>query len=351
MPSLRGEPPIERKARRFMGEVAIYAHHAMRKAIADAKLSSAQLSTPRTGLIVGSGTGSLSSYLSSIDALRAGGLKKMPPYAVLQTMSSTASASLAAAFSIRGHSYTIASACASSAHAIGHAADLIRMGKQDIVFAGGADEAEWTTAAPFDAMGALSTAYNDTPQRASRPYDAGRDGFVLAGGAGMLVLEALEHAHARGAPIHAELRGYGASSGGEIFAPAAEGAADAMRLALDDAGIERVDYINTHATSTLGDLAELFAIREVFGADLPFISSTKGLSGHSLGAAGAQEAIYSLLMLRDGFIAPCANLDQRDPETAGFALVVETLQRPIKTFLSNSLGFGGTNASLIFSRL
>jgi 3-oxoacyl-[acyl-carrier-protein] synthase-1 len=289
--------------------------------------------------------------LSSIDTLRASGLKKMPPYAVLQTMSSTASASLATAFSIRGYSYTVSSACASSAHAIGHARDLIRMGRQDIVCAGGADEAEWTTAAPFDAMGALSTAYNDTPQKASRPYDAARDGFVLAGGAGMLVLEALEHAQGRGAPILAELCGYGASSGGEIFASAAQGAADAMRLALDDAGTDRVDYVNTHATSTQGDIEELFAIRQVFGAGLPLISSTKGLTGHSLGAAGAQEAIYSLLMLGGGFISPCANLEERDPETAGFPLVVETLQRPINSFLSNSLGFGGTSASLIFRRL
>jgi 3-oxoacyl-[acyl-carrier-protein] synthase-1 len=348
LPSLKGEPPIERKARRFMGETAIYAHHALRKAMADAKLASKQVSSPRTGLIVGSGVGSLSSYVPAIEGLRKGGLKKLPPYTVLQTMSSAVSAALATAFGVRGHSYSMSSACASSAHAIGHAAELIRMGKQDLVLAGGADEAEWTTAGPFDAMGALSTAFNDRPEAASRPYDAARDGFVLAGGAGMLVLESLEHAKARGARVYAELAGYGASSGGDMVTPSSEAAADSMRLALADAGTKSVDYINTHATSTAADVSELAAIRAVLGDKLPPISSTKGLTGHALGASGAHEAIYSLLMMRDGFIAACANLEEPDPAAAGFPLVTKPLKRNISSFLSNSLGFGGTNASLVF---
>jgi len=352
IPDLAEEPPIDRKLRRFMGSVAVYAHHAMRKAIANARLAARDISDPRVGLIVGSGTGSLSQYLPAIDVLRAKGLQKMPPYVVPQSMASTVSACLATAYAIRGYSYSITSACASSAHCIGHAMELIRMGKQDRVFAGGAEEAEWTSAAAFDAMGALSTAYNDTPQTASRPYDAGRDGFVMAAGSGILVLEALEHAEARGARIYGELAGYGASSDGEdMITPAPESVARAMRLALAEAGVEQVDYINTHATSTpVGDVAELAAIGEVFGTRVPPVSSTKGLTGHAVAASGAHEAIYSLLMMEKGFIAPCANLRERDPATAGFPLVTRCEERSIRSVLSNSLGFGGTNASLLFRR-
>jgi 3-oxoacyl-[acyl-carrier-protein] synthase-1 len=352
IPSLEGEPPIERKARRFMGDVAVYAHHALRKAIADAKLSGTHISSPRTGLIVGTGVGSLSSYVLAIDALRAGGMKKLPPYVVPQTMASTASAGLAVAFGIQGTSYSISAACASAAHAIGQAAALIRSGAQDMVFAGGTEEAGWTTAAPFDAMGVLSTGFNDRPQTASRPYDAARDGFVLAAGAGMLVMETLESATARGAPIYAELTGYGASSGGDMVNPSASAGAAAMRGACAQAGLERVDYVNAHAISSQsGDLAELEALRQVFGGRPPPVSSTKGLTGHSLGASGAQEAIYCLLMMRDGFVAACANLENPDKAAKGFPLVTETREQPVTRVMSNSFGFGGTNASLIFSAL
>ncbi len=352
IPDLSAEPPIDRKHRRFMGNVAIYAHHAMRKAIADARLSEREVSDPRVGLIVGSGTGSLSHYLTAIDTLREKGPQKMRPYTVPQTMASTASACLSTAFTIRGHSYSISSACASSAHCIGHAMELIQMGKQDRVFAGGAEEAEWTSAAMFDAMGVLSHGYNDTPQAASRPYDAGRDGFVIAGGAGILVLEALDHARTRGARIYAELSGYGASSdGSDMITPEPEGVARAMRLALAGAGLEQVDYLNTHAISTpIGDIGELSAVRTAFGAQLPLISSTKGLTGHAIGASGAHEAIYSLLMMEHGFLAPCVNLQVPDPATAGFPLITRCQEQNIASFLSNSLGFGGTNASLLFRR-
>jgi 3-oxoacyl-[acyl-carrier-protein] synthase-1 len=352
IPSLDGEPPIERKARRFMGEVAVYAHHALRKAIADAKLSRQQVSTPSTGLIVGAGVGSLSSYVPAIEALRAGGMKKLPPYVVPQTMASTASANLATAFGIQGYSYTISAACASSAHGIGQGAALIRSGRQDIVFAGGAEEAGWTSAAPFDAMGALSTGFNDRPRAASRPYDAARDGFVMAGGAGMLVLEELAHAKARGARVYAEVRGYGASSGGDMVNPAPGAAAAAMRAACADAGLARPDYVNAHAISSpAGDLAELEALRQVFGGELPAVSSTKGLTGHSLGASGAQEAIYCLLMMESGFVAACANLEKPDAGAKGIPLVTRTRDQPVRSALSNSFGFGGTNACLVFTLL
>jgi 3-oxoacyl-[acyl-carrier-protein] synthase-1 len=352
IPSLEGEPPIERKARRFMGEVAVYAHHALRKAVADARLSPKEVSRPSTGLIVGAGVGSLSSYVPAIDALRAGGMKKLPPYVVPQTMASTASANLATSFGIEGCSYTISAACASSAHAIGQGMALIRSGRQDMVFAGGAEEAQWTTAAPFDAMGVLSTGFNDRPKAASRPYDAARDGFVMAGGAGMLVLEKLAHAKARGARIYAEVRGYGASSGGDMVNPAPGAAAAAMRAACADAGLERPDYVNAHAISSpSGDLAELEALREVFGGGLPAVSSTKGLTGHSLGASGAQEAIYCLLMMQRGFVAACANLENPDPALRDFPLIAKTREQAVASAMSNSFGFGGTNASLIFSLL
>jgi 3-oxoacyl-[acyl-carrier-protein] synthase-1 len=335
-----------------MGEVALYAHHALRKAIADAGLSGEHLRHPSTGLIVGSGVGSLSRYVGGIDALRAGGVRKVPPYVVPQVMASTASASLATIYGIRGTSYSIAAACASSAHAIGQGAALIRAGRQQIVLAGGAEEAEWTSAVPFDAMGALSTAYNERPQAASRPYDAGRDGFVMAGGAGLLVLEDLEHARRRGARCYAEVLGYGSSSGEDMLVPTPEAAADAMRAALADAGLPRVDYVNTHAISSEpGDRAELEALRAVFGADLPALSSTKGLTGHSLGAAGAQEAVYSLLMMERGFLAGCANLAQPDAAAAGLPLLAASVERKIGHLMSNSFGFGGNNACLVFGRL
>ena len=352
LPDLAAEPPIERKIRRFMGEVSIYAHHALRKAIADANLPSGQVSDARTGLIVGSGVGSLSRYVEAIDALRTAGMRKLPPYVVPQTMASTASACLATAYRIGGVSYTTSAACASAAHALGQGAELIRSGRQDVVLAGGTEEAAWTSAVMFDAMGALSTGYNDRPEAASRPYDAGRDGFVMAGGAGMLVLEELEHARARGAHCYAELCGYGASSGGDMVALSRPAAAAAMRAALADAGVESVDYVNAHAiSSTDGDTAELEALREVFPGPAPLISSTKGLSGHSLAASGAQEAIYSLLMMAEGFVAGCANLEHPDPAAQGLPLLAAPLERRVERVMSNSFGFGGANACLVFSRL
>jgi 3-oxoacyl-[acyl-carrier-protein] synthase I len=350
LPILHREPAVERKARRFMGEIAIYAHHAMRRAVSHSGLSPAMVESPRTGLIVGSGTGSLSRHAESMETFRDTGIRRVPPYTVFQSMGSTASAILASEFNVRGRSYGIAAACASSAHAIGQAGELIQAGKQDIVFAGGAEEAEWTTAVPFDAMGALSTGFNSTPENASRPFEAQRDGFVLAGGAAVLVLEALDHATARGARIHGELTGYGTSSGGDIAATAAAGAADAMREALAQAGVRTVDYVNAHATSTAGDVAELRAIREALDGPLPPISSTKGLTGHSLGAAGAHEAIYSLLMMQEGFVAACHNLDEPDAGAKGYPLVRSRSEGRLDNVLSNSFGFGGTNAALVFSR-
>jgi 3-oxoacyl-[acyl-carrier-protein] synthase-1 len=350
LPDMSSEPPVERKIRRFMGEPALYAHHAMRKALADARLIPGELSNPRYGLVVGSGSGSMLQFVEAIDAIRTKGLDSASPYAVPQAMGSTVSACLATAYGIRGLSYSISSACATSAHCIGHASDLIRSGKQDLVFAGGAEEARWPSAALFDAMGALSTNYNESPQAASRPYDAGRDGFVIAGGSGIVVLESLEHALARRAHIHAELVGYGAScDGSDMIVPAADGMARAMRSALDEAGLRTVDYINAHGTSTqAGDLIELEAIRKVFGAQMPLISSTKGLSGHAIGASGVHETIYSLLMMRSGFVAACANLDALDPAVQGYPLVTRCEQRLIRTVMSNSLGFGGSNACLLF---
>ena len=350
LPQLAGEPPIDRKLRRFMGEVSLYAYHALRKAIDDARLTAPQLASPRTGLIVGTGVGSLARYVEALDALRAGGMKKLSPYVVPQTMASTASACLAGAYGIGGISYSTSAACASAAHAIGQGADLIRSGRQDVVLAGGAEEAAWTSAVMFDAMGALSTGHNDRPQAASRPYDAARDGFVMAGGAGMLILEEMEHARARGAPCHAELCGYGASSGGDMVTLSPAAAASAMRAALVDAGADSVDYVNAHAISSIeGDRAELEALRAVFPAGAPLISSTKGLSGHSLAASGAQQAIYCLLMMAEGFVAGCANLEQPDAAAAGLPLVTTARAQRIARAMSNSFGFGGTNASLVFA--
>lgn len=340
---------IDRKALRFMGDGAAYAHVAMQDAIADAGLDDAQVRSERTGLFAGSGGGSTQWQVEAADLLRQRGVRKVGPYMVPRTMGSTVSANLATAFGIRGASYSIAAACATSAHCIGAAADLIRAGRQDIMFAGGGEELHWSLSLQFDAMGALSTRHNETPATASRPYDADRDGFVIAGGGGMLVLEDLEHAVARGARIHAELLGYGISSdGADMVAPSGEGAVRCMKMAL--AGLNRpVDYLNTHGTSTpLGDLVELRAVREAFGEALPPISSTKALSGHSLGAASVHEAIYCLLMMQGGFMAGSAHIENLDPEAEGFPILRQTRDAALRTVVSNSFGFGGTNACLVF---
>ena len=343
---------IDRKLKRFMSDAAAYSYVAMRDAIADAGLEASQVSHPRTGLIAGSGGGSSEWQVETADLLRARGVRKVGPYMVPRTMCSTVSATLATAFGILGLSYSISAACATSAHCIGAAADLIRHGAQDIVFAGGGEDLHWSMSVMFDAMGALSTSFNETPATASRPYDANRDGFVIAGGGGMLVLEDYEHAKARGARIHGELIGYGVTSdGADMVAPSGEGAVRCMRMAM--AGIDRpIDYLNTHGTSTpLGDVTELNAVREVFGDAVPPLSSTKALSGHSLGAASVHEAIYSLLMLRDGFIAGSANIETLDPRCEGFPIVRETRDATLDTVMSNSFGFGGTNAALVFARV
>ena len=342
---------IDRKLKRFMSDAAAYSYVALRDAIADAGLDEAQVSDPRTGLIAGSGGGSSRWQVETADILRERGVRKVGPYMVPRTMCSTVSANLATAFKIKGLSYSISAACATSAHCIGAGADLIRHGAQDIVFAGGGEDLDWTMTVMFDAMGALSSARNDEPEKASRPYDAGRDGFVIGSGGGMLVLEDWDHAVARGAHIHAELIGYGVTSdGADMVAPSGEGAVRCMRMALE--GVDRpVDYLNTHGTSTpLGDIVELNAVREVFGDAVPPISSTKALSGHSLGAASVHEAIYSLLMLRDGFVAGSANIDNLDPGAEGFPIVRESRDARLDVVMSNSFGFGGTNAALVFSR-
>ena len=335
-----------------MGDAAAVAHIALRDAIADAGLDEALVSQPRTGLIAGSGGGSAEWQIEAADLLRTRGIRKVGPYMVPRTMCSTVSATLATAFKIKGVSYSISAACATSAHCIGAAADTIRAGRQDIMFAGGGEELHWALTMMFDAMGALSSKRNDDPTHASRPYDADRDGFVIAGGGGMLVLEDYDHAVKRGARIHAELLGYGVTSdGADMVAPSGEGAVRCMRMALE--GVSRpLDYLNTHGTSTpLGDIIELEAIRTALGDTLPPISSTKALSGHSLGAASVHEAIYCLLMLRDGFIAGSANIEVLDPEAAGFPIVWESREARLDVVMSNSFGFGGTNASLVFGRV
>ncbi|HQY49435.1 MAG TPA: beta-ketoacyl-ACP synthase I [Thermomonas sp.] len=342
---------IDRKLKRFMSDAAAYSYVALRDAIAQAGLSEDLVSHPRTGLIAGSGGGSSQWQVETADILRERGVRKVGPYMVPRTMCSTVSANLATAFKIKGLSYSISAACATSAHCIGAAADLIRHGAQDIMFAGGGEDLHWTMTVMFDAMGALSAGRNDEPQKASRPYDAGRDGFVIGSGGGMLVLEEWDHAVARGATILAELIGYGVTSdGADMVAPSGEGAVRCMQMALE--GVNRpVDYLNTHGTSTpLGDIVELKAVREVFGDAVPPISSTKALSGHSLGAASVHEAIYSLLMLRDGFIAGSANIDQLDPGAEGFPIVRESRDAKLDVVMSNSFGFGGTNAALVFAR-
>ena len=350
IPDLDREPPVDRKLRRFMGDASLYAYHAMRQAVGDARIESRLLSHPRTGLVVGSGVGSPYEHVQAVDLLRQSGLTKVLPYTVPRVMGNTTSACLSTAFGIQGTSYSLTSACATSAHCIGNGADLIRTGRQDIVFAGGAEEVRWTSTALFDAMGVLSTAYNDAT--ASRPFDAGRDGFVIAGGAGILVLEELNHARQRGATIYGEVAGYGACcDGADMVSPAAEGATRAMRLALAEANTH-IDYINAHATSTVrGDISELEAIREVFGCKPPPISSTKGLSGHSVAATAAQEAIFSLLMLNHGFVSGCANVSELDPACLNVPILLASEERRIKSVMSNSFGFGGTNACLIVRRL
>lgn len=353
IPDLKGEPVIDRKLRRFMADAAIYGHHAMRKAIDDAGLGQAEITDARTGLITGSGVGSPAQYAQAVDLFRERGLAKLTPYYIPQVMGSTVSACLAMAFGIRGPSYTITSACASSAHCIGHAADQIRHGILDRVFVGGAEEVSWVTTILFDAMGALSTCCNDQPEKASRPFDRDRDGFVIAGGAGILVLEAEETARARGAKIYGEIAGYGTCSDGkDMVQPDSDGIARAMQAALQDAGQPRIDYINAHATSTpLGDAVELNAIRQVFGNNIPAISSTKGLTGHAIGAAGVHEAIYSLLMMEKGFLAANTNLDHPDPSGERLPLLKSVSDQSVDCILSNSLGFGGTNVSLILCRV
>lgn len=343
---------IDRKIRRFMGEGAAYNYIAMDEAIRDSGLSDAQVSNPRAGIIMGSGGPSTSNLLGAWDAFREKGLKKVGPYMVPRTMSNTNSACLATPFKIQGVNYSISSACATSAHCIGNAAELIQLGKQDVIFAGGGEELHWTLTVLFDAMGALSSKYNDTPLKASRAYDADRDGFVISGGGGVLVLEELEHAKARGAKIYAELTGYGATSDGyDMVQPSGEGAVRCMQQAM--ATVKGpIDYINAHGTSTpVGDIRELEAVKAVFGNAVPKISSTKSLSGHSLGAAGVHEAIYTLLMMEHRFIAASANIENLDAGAAGVPIVRERIDgAKLDVAMSNSFGFGGTNASLVFER-
>ena len=345
---------VERKQRRFMGDGAAYNYVAMKQAIADAGLNECEVSNDRTGLIMGSGGPSTKNLLLAFDTARNSSAKKVGPFMVPRTMSSTNSAVLATAFKIKGVNYSISSACATSAHCIGNAAELIQLGKQDLVFAGGGEELDWTMTVLFDAMPALSGGYNGTPERASRPFDANRDGFVIAGGGGVVVLEELEHARARGAKIYAEFAGYGATSDGyDMVQPSGEGAVRCMNMALQ--GLESVDYVNTHGTSTpVGDVKELAALRTVFGEQnrIPAFNSTKSLSGHSLGATGVHEAIYTLLMMENHFISASANVENVDPDVGDMPLVTERLDNvEIGCALSNSFGFGGTNASLAFKAM
>lgn len=346
---------VDRRARRFMGDGAAYAWIAMNQAIADAGLEEKHVSNPRTGLIVGSGGPSTKAIVSAADTARTEpvkGPKKVGPFAVPKAMSSTCSANLSTWFKTKGVNYSISSACSTSANCIGNAAEMIQWGKQDIMFAGGGEELDWTLSVLFDAMGAMSSKRNDTPEKASRAYDKDRDGFVISGGGGILVLEELEHAKARGAKIYAEIVGYGATAdGADMVAPSGEGAVRCMKMALENVKVP-VDYINPHATSTpVGDIPEVKAIREVFGANMPPISATKSLTGHAQGAAGVHEAIYTLLMMQGGFIAASANIDEIDPEIADANIVRERIDNAnINLAISNSFGFGGTNATLAFQR-
>ena len=342
---------IDRKAFRFMADAAAYAYIAMQEAIKDAGFTEDEISNPRIGLVAGSGGASSKVQVEAADTLREKGVKRVGPYAVPKTMSSTCSACLATPFKIKGVNYSISSACATSAHCIGHAVELIQLGKQDVVFAGGGEEVHWTLAMEFDAMGALSTKFNDTPELASRTYDANRDGFVISGGGGMLVVEELEHALARGATIYAEVVGYGATSDGfDMVAPSGEGAVRCMEMAMQNVSAE-VDYVNTHGTSTpVGDVKELAAIQQVFAGKSPAISATKAMTGHALGAAGVHEAIYSLLMMKHNFIAPSINITELDAAAAGLNIITKTQAAELNTVMSNSFGFGGTNATLVMQR-
>ena len=342
---------IDRKVRRFMSDCSVYAYLSMEQAIKDSGLPEDQVSNLRTGVVVGSGGGSPRNQVAGSDGMRAKGLRGVGPYMVTRAMGSGISACLATPFKIKGVNYSISSACSTSAHCIGHAVELIQLGKQDVVFAGGGEELSWEMTCEFDAMGALSTKYNETPDKASRTYDTERDGFVIAGGGGIVVVEELEHALARGAHIYAEIVGYGATSdGADMVAPSGEGAVRCMQMAMH--GLDgKIDYINTHGTSTpVGDTKELEAIQEVFGNESPAISATKAMTGHSLGAAGVQEAIYSLLMLEHGFIAPSINIENLDEKAAGLNIVTKPTEQALDTVMSNSFGFGGTNATLVMSK-
>jgi len=346
------EASIDRKVRRFMGESSAYAYLAMQQAIEDSGLEESDVSNVKTGLIVGSGGGNPSKQYDAVETFKEKGIRRVGPYRVPQTMCSTTSACLATPFKIKGVNYSISSACATSAHCIGNGYELIQMGKQDIVFAGGGEEESWILTIMFDGMGALSTKYNETPDKASRAYDANRDGFVIGSGGGMLVLEELEHAKARGAKIYGEVIGYGATSDGyDMVAPSGEGAARCMEQALEFVE-QPVDYINAHGTSTpVGDMAELKAIREVFGDNVPAISSTKSLTGHSLGATSVQEAVYTLLMMKHNFIGESANIEDLDENASGMNVVTDRIDdAKIDVAMSNSFGFGGTNATLVFGR-
>ena len=343
---------IDRKLKRFMGDAAAYNYLAMEEAVSNSGLTQKQVSDLRTGLVMGSGGGSPENIVEAADLLRQRGVKRVGPYRVTRTMASTATACLGTAYKIRGVSYAISSACATSAHCIGNAAELIQMGKQDVVFASGGEEIHWSTSVMFDAMGALSSSYNDRPESASRAYDANRDGFVISGGAGVLVLESLSHAEARGAPVYAELVGYGATSDGhDMVQPSGDGAARCMAQALQSVD-GPIDYLNAHGTSTpVGDIAELGAIRQVFGDQMPRIASTKSLTGHALGAAGVNEAVYALLMLREDFISASANIQELDSMAEGYPIVRELqVDAGLNQVMSNSFGFGGTNCTLVFRR-
>jgi 3-oxoacyl-[acyl-carrier-protein] synthase-1 len=352
-PTLDPAEVVDRRAMRFLGGGAAWNHVAMEQAIRDSGVEESDISNERTGIVMGSGGPSTRALIEAADTARTKGTKRIGPFAVPKAMSSTASATLATWFKVKGVNYSISSACATSNHCIGNAAELIQWGKQDMIFAGGCEELDWTLSMLFDAMGAMSSGYNDTPTKASRAYDKDRDGFVIAGGAGVLVLEELEHAKARGAKIYAEVAGYGATSDGyDMVQPSGEGAVRCMKMALH--GLKQpIDYINPHATATpIGDLKEIEAIREVFGAKAPPISATKSLTGHSLGAAGAQEAIYSLLMMQNGFICESANIENLDRAFEDMPIVRERRDNvALGAMLSNSFGFGGTNASVVFKRL
>ena len=351
VPTIDIEARIDRKQLRFMGNAAAYSQIALEDAIKQAGLTPEQISHPRTGLIMGSGGGSPANQIEAADTLREKGIRRVGPYQVTRCMSSTVSACLATNFKVKGINYSITSACSTSAHCIGAAVQQIAWGMQDVMFAGGGEELSWGMSLLFDGMGAMSSKYNATPEKAARAYDANRDGFVIAGGGGAVVLESLEHAQARGATILAEVVGFGATSDGEdMVAPSGDGAIACMQQAMEGLGAP-IDYINTHGTSTpVGDMQEVRAMRALFGDKVPPFSSTKSLTGHSLGATGVQEAIYCLLMLRQGFIAGSANIETLEPAAEGMPLVRKTVDAPIRTALSNSFGFGGTNASLVLRR-